>query len=166
MLRLTKLVPMLCCSLVLLTTPAYADTERLAGLFIRFSQYSEHPKEHQPIQLCVIQDQAMVTSLNRNLPQFAQFAAKAKLISTPEELKQCHLVWSTFPYWPANEWLSALTVDSVLWISDHPDLFRRGVLISVHYTPNSLRFRVNRTVAEQKKIRFNSRLLQLAHEII
>lgn len=143
-----------------------ADIERLAALLIRFSQYSELPTDAERFQLCVIQDERILPALNRLLPEFHQFEPEVILLLDPMDVKPCHIVWSGFPYWPSEDWLQLLNNQPILWISDHPDLFRRGVLISVHYTPQTMRFRVNLTQARSQQIRFNSRLLQLAYEII
>ncbi|MDP4529508.1 YfiR family protein [Alkalimonas delamerensis] len=157
---------LLLCSIFWLPAPVNADTERLAALLIRFSQYAELPTQSDRARLCVLHDQKMMEPLNRLLPDFSQFEPEALLLTSPDQLRQCHILWSGFPYWPPDEWLGQLHRQPMLWISDHPDLFRRGVLISVHYTPQSMRFRVNLTQARSQQIRFNSRLLQLAHEII
>ena len=161
-----NLCTLLCMCPLLLPIPAKADIERLAALIIRFSQYSELPAQTDRLQLCVLQDQRIIPPLNRLLPDFYEFEPEVLVLATPADAKQCHVVWTSFPYWPSNDWLNLINNQPLLWISDHPDLFRRGVLISVHYTPQAMRFRVNQSEAQKHQIRFNSRLLQLAHEII
>lgn len=145
---------------------AIADTDRLAALVIRFSQYTELPSVSHTMQLCVLHDEKMVRSLNAVLHSFEQFHPQAKLLTTPQDINGCAFLWSAFPYRPNSEWVAAIKQSPVLWISDHPDLFRRGVLISVYYTPNAMRFSINLSLAQQQQIRFNARLLQLANEII
>lgn len=157
---------LLCVSLLWLSMPAMADIDRLAALLIRFSQYTELTNSPDRKQICVLQDQRIVLPLNRILPDFHQFEPEAILLQSTVNAAQCHIIWSGFPFWPSEEWLQFLNNQPLLWISDHPDLFRRGVIISVHYTPQAMRFRVNQTQASKHQIRFNSRLLQLAHEII
>ena len=160
------LCSLICIAGLALPHSAWAEPDRLAALLIRFSQYTEFSNRAEPIQLCVLNDTRIISSLNRLLPDFDQFAPAALSLSLPAEVHHCHVVWSAFPHWPPDEWLQVLTNQPLLWISDHPDLFRRGVMVSVQYTPHFMRFRVNQSQAKSKNIRFHSRLLQLAHEII
>ena len=133
--------------------------------FVQFIQWPPPPAAE--FVYCIAADETMLKAFHQvKLVGANQQAFKILSINTPENAKDCHVLYlKSSDKAELQQWQERLLQAPILVISDNSEAFRQLAIIVLVSGPDKMSFRINKTLADSRGLVLSSQLLKLAQEV-
>ncbi len=147
-----------------------ADEYELKSAFVyKFAQFTAWPAEPplREFNLCLLGGNPFEGALEKfQGKSLKEVTVKFKHAASAEAARGCQLVFlNPSSSGELTQWVATLQALPILTVSDHPDAFRKNVIIVLSVEPNRVAFSVNATAARAAGLSLSSQMLQLAREV-
>ncbi|MEG3637763.1 YfiR family protein [Magnetococcus sp. PR-3] len=146
------------------------DTRALAlkGAYLyNFTKFVYWPNEKQSfVDLCIWGDEPLRLVMNRMLKGKKARGRSVRIFGASHKGATCDLLYLGMQWQGDQNSLQALNRKGRLTASPHPEFFQWGGMVQLITHKNKLRFRIHQAHAEAQSVKFNSKLMQLALDVV
>jgi len=138
--------------------------------FAKFTRWPEGTweKKEGPLSLCTVGADELVGTLQRLEGRMVRGrVVNIVLLQDEQPERRCHLLyiaWSKQDKY--REIIASLGQEAVLTVSEIPGFSRSGGIIELRQEQDRVRFIINQSAAHRAGLKLNSRLLNLATEVL
>ncbi len=145
----------------LVVSPLMAQEGKFKALFlVKFSEYVEWPGGNSSMILGVAGDAEVLQAAQEYA--IKKEGLQVKKITSPADAKSCSIVFlSKSELGSLGNYISTIGQSSTLLVIDGKDKVRQGADIGFYLEDNKLRYLINKSTIESKKMIPSSRLISL-----